>query len=146
VVSSSAIRAALEAGDVAGANALLGYPWFVRGEVRHGEKRGRTLGYPTANLRLPDDCGLMHGIYAVRATTGAGSHDGVASFGRRPTFDNGAPLLEVYLFEFAGDLYGRNLDVAFWGRIRGEERFESAEALVRRMDRDAREARAMLRG
>lgn len=145
VVSSSAIRAALEAGDVAGANEGLGYAWFVRGEVRHGEKRGRTLGYPTANIRLPEECGLRHGIYAVRVTAGAEARDGVASFGRRPTFDNGAPLLEVYLFDFSGDLYGRTLEVAFHGWIRGEERFESAEALVRRMDRDAEEARAVLR-
>jgi riboflavin kinase/FMN adenylyltransferase len=145
VVSSSAVRAALERGDVASANALLGYRWFVRGEVRHGQKRGRTLGYPTANLRLPDACGLRHGIYAVRAALGSGVvRDGVASFGRRPTFDNGAPLLEAFLFDFAGDLYGRVLDVELVGWVRGEERFESAEALVERMHQDAREAQAML--
>lgn len=145
VVSSSAIRAALERGDVAGANALLGYRWFVRGEVRHGQKRGRTLGFPTANLRLPDACRLRHGIFAVRASPGGGEvHEGVASFGRRPTFDNGAPLLEAFLFDFAGDLYGRTLDVELVGWVRGEERFEGAEALVERMHRDAREARALL--
>ncbi len=145
VVSSSAIRAALESGDIAGANALLGYRWFVRGEVRHGQKRGRTLGYPTANLRLPDECRLRHGIYAVRASLEGGTvHDGVASFGRRPTFDNGAPLLEAFLFGFAGDLYGRDLDVELVGWVRGEERFESAEALVERMHQDAREAQAIL--
>jgi riboflavin kinase/FMN adenylyltransferase len=145
VVSSSAIRAALERGEVAAANALLGYRWFVRAEVRHGQKRGRILGYPTANLRLPDDCRLRHGIYAVRASLGDGTvHDGVASFGRRPTFDNGAPLLEAFLFDFAGDLYGRSLDVELVGWVRGEERFESAEALVERMHQDSREARAIL--
>ncbi len=145
VVSSSAIRAALEQGDVASANALLGHRWFVRGEVRHGQKRGRTLGYPTANLRLPDACRLRHGIYAVRASLGGGIvHDGVASFGRRPTFDNGAPLLEAFLFDFAGDLYGRTLDVELVAWVRGEERFDSAEALIERMHRDSREARAML--
>ncbi|MBM6592729.1 bifunctional riboflavin kinase/FAD synthetase [Microvirga pudoricolor] len=143
-VSSSAIRAALQAGDIAEANRLLGYRWFVRAEVRHGEKRGRTLGYPTANMRLPDDCRLRHGIYAVRARVGEAVVDGVASFGRRPTFDNGAPLLEVFLFDFSGDLYGQTLDVEFVGWIRGEERFDSMDALVERMNRDSDEARRML--
>jgi riboflavin kinase/FMN adenylyltransferase len=144
VVSSSAIRSALEEGNVAKANGGLGYRWLVRAEVRHGDKRGRQLGYPTANLRLSDDNGLRHGIYAVRAGLQGRVFGGVASFGRRPTFDNGAPLLEVHLFDFSGDLYGRTLDVEFLGWIRGEERFDSAEALVAQMDRDAEEARAML--
>ena len=85
---------------------MLDGPWFVTGEVIHGEKRGRDLGYPTANIRLDKNCGLKHGIYAVRVGRGAERFDGVASFGRRPTFDNGAPLLEVFLFDFKGDLYG----------------------------------------
>lgn len=141
-ISSSAIRVALAEGDILRANGLLGYRWFVMGEVRHGEKRGRTLGYPTANLRLPDDCRLRHGIYAVRAATADGVfREGVASFGRRPTFDNGAPLLEVFLFDFSGDLYGREICVEFVDWIRGEERFDSADALVQRMDEDARQAR-----
>ncbi|WP_407666722.1 bifunctional riboflavin kinase/FAD synthetase [Microvirga roseola] len=143
-VSSSAIRAALEAGDLALANRLLGYRWFVRAEVRHGEKRGRVLGYPTANMRLPDDCRLRHGIYAVRASVGGRLVDGVASFGRRPTFDNGAPLLETHLFDFAGDLYGQVLDVEFVGWIRGEERFDGIEALIAQMNRDSVEAKRML--
>ena len=145
-VSSSAIRAALEAGDVALANRLLGYRWFVRGPVQHGDKRGRTLGFPTANLRLDPGCRLRHGIYAVRVALTEGEvREGVASFGRRPTFDDGAPLLETYLFDFAGDLYGRVIEVELLGWIRGEERFPSAEALVRRMREDAREAGAILR-
>ncbi|GJE59207.1 bifunctional riboflavin kinase/FAD synthetase [Methylobacterium trifolii] len=143
-VSSSAIRAALSAGDVVRANALLGYRWFVLGDVRHGDKRGRTLGYPTANVQLPD-CGLAHGIYAVRVRLGDGGlRDGVASYGRRPTFDDGAPLLEVNLFGFDGDLYGQVIAVEFAGFIRGEERFPNAEALIARMDVDARQARAQL--
>lgn len=143
-VSSSKIRAALAEGDVARANALLGYRWFVMAEVRHGDKRGRTLGYPTANLALAD-CGLAHGIYAVRIGLPDGTvKDGVASYGRRPTFDDGAPLLEVNLFDFAGDLYGQELAVEFVGYIRGEERFASAEALIARMHLDADEARRML--
>ena len=143
-VSSSAIRAALGAGDIAYANALLGYRWFALGEVRHGDKRGRTLGYPTANLRL-DSCGLAHGIYAVRARLPDGTlRDGVASYGRRPTFDDGPPLLEANLFGFEGDLYGQTLGVEFVGFIRGEARFESAQALIARMHVDAAEARALL--
>jgi len=144
-VSSSRVRAALADGDARLANSLLGYRWFVRGEVRHGEKRGRTLGYPTANLSLDPGCRLMHGIYAVRVATGAGeTHGGVASFGRRPTFDNGVPLLETYLFDFADDLYGFEIEVEFVGRIRPEERFTGADALVAQMKRDESEAREML--
>jgi riboflavin kinase/FMN adenylyltransferase len=143
-VSSSAIRAALEAGDIGTANRLLGYRWFVQAEVRHGDKRGRELGYPTANMRLPDDCRLRHGIYAVRAAVEGRLVDGVASFGRRPTFDNGAPLLEVHLFDFSGNLYGQVLDVEFVGWIRGEERFDGIDALIAQMDRDSVEAKRML--
>ena len=143
-ISSSAIRAALEDGGIARANDLLGYRWFVEETVRHGDKRGRMLGFPTLNLGL-DQCGLRHGIYAVRIALPDGTvRDGVASFGRRPTFDNGAPLLEAHVFDFAGDLYGRRVQVEFVGWIRGEERFESAEALVARMQEDARLARMIL--
>ena len=145
-ISSSRIRAALEDGDIGLANALLGYRWFVAGEVVHGDKRGRTLGFPTANVRLEDGCRLKYGIYAVRMATAAGAiHGGVASFGRRPTFDNGAPLLETYLFDFSGDLYGRTVEVEFVAWIRGEERFASADALVARMETDKAEALEMLR-
>jgi len=147
-VSSSAIRMALAEGQIEDATAMLGGPWFVTGEVIHGEKRGRELGYPTANIRLDKNCGLKHGIYAVRVGHGQGNaqqrFDGVASFGRRPTFDNGAPLLEVFLFDFTGDLYGTVLDVAFIGFIRDELKFDSVEALVRQMDDDSARARAML--
>ncbi|GJE39527.1 bifunctional riboflavin kinase/FAD synthetase [Methylobacterium persicinum] len=143
-VSSSKIRAALAEGDVTRANALLGYRWFVIATVRHGDKRGRTLGYPTANLML-DDCGLAHGIYAVRIRLPDGQiKDGVASYGRRPTFDDGAPLLEVNLFAFSGDLYGQDLAVEFVGYIRGEERFAGADELIARMHLDAAEARRLL--
>jgi len=143
-VSSSAIRMALAEGHIADATAMLGNPWFINGEVIHGEKRGRDLGYPTANIRLDANCGLKHGIYAVRVGRGKTRIDGVASFGRRPTFDNGAPLLEVFLFDFKGDLYGERLDVAFIGFIREELKFSSVEALVRRMDEDSATARAQL--
>jgi riboflavin kinase/FMN adenylyltransferase len=143
-VSSSAIRMALAEGQIADATAMLGGPWFVTGEVIHGEKRGRDLGYPTANMKLDRNCGLKHGIYAVRVGHGGRLYDGVASFGRRPTFDNGAPLLEVFLFDFEGDLYGATLDVAFIAFIRDELKFEGIEALVRQMDDDSAKARAAL--
>jgi len=143
-VSSSAIRMALAEGQIADATAMLGGPWFVTGEVIHGEKRGRDLGYPTANIRLDKHCSLKHGIYAVRVGRGAQRFDAVASFGRRPTFDNGAPLLEVYLFDFKGDLYGAVLDIAFIGFIRDELRFDRVDALVRQMADDSARARAAL--
>jgi riboflavin kinase/FMN adenylyltransferase len=123
---------------------MLDGPWFVTGEVIHGEKRGRDLGYPTANIRLDKNCALKHGIYAVRVGMGGKRLDGVASFGRRPTFDNGAPLLEVYLFGFEGDLYGAELDVAFISFIRDELKFDSIDALVRQMNDDSARARAAL--
>src|SRR5215510_9860174 len=143
-VSSSAIRMALAEGQIAEATAMLGGPWFVSGEVIHGEKRGRDLGYPTANIRLDKNCSLKHGIYAVRVGRGTERFDAVASFGRRPTFDNGAPLLEVFLFDFKNDLYGERLDVAFIGFIREELKFSAADTLVRQMRDDSRKAREQL--
>ena len=143
-VSSGAIRAALAAGHVAEASELLGYPWFVTGQVVHGDKRGRELGYPTANLRLDPECALKHGIYAVRCGISGQRCDGVASFGRRPMFDTGSVLLEVFLFDFSGDLYGAVLDVAFIAWIRHELKFDTIEDLIRRMDEDSRLARAAL--
>jgi riboflavin kinase / FMN adenylyltransferase len=143
-VSSGAVRTALEAGDIAAANDLLSYRWFVQGEVIRGAARGRALGFPTANIALDPDCGLRRGIYAVRAIVGDTTYDAVASFGRRPQFDNGPPLLEVMLFEFAGDLYGRMLTIEFAGFIRAEEKFVSVAALTERMAVDVVEAKALL--
>jgi riboflavin kinase/FMN adenylyltransferase len=143
-ISSGAVRTALAAGHVEAAADLLGYPWFVSGEVVHGDKRGRELGFPTANLRLDPACGLKHGIYAVRVGIGDKRIDGVASFGRRPMFDTGVVLLEIYLFDFSGDLYGQTLDVAFIHWIRPELSFDTVDDLVRRMDEDCGLARAAL--
>lgn len=142
-VSSSRIRAALESGDLGLANGLLGYRWFVEGEIVHGEKRGRELGYPTANMRLGADCRLRHGIYAVLFDVDGERHAAVASYGRRPQFDNGAPLLETHLFDFAGDLYGKTVRVTFLSWLRPELRFEGVAALIAQMDRDSAEARAV---
>jgi riboflavin kinase / FMN adenylyltransferase len=143
-VSSGPIRDALAAGQLDQAAELLGYPWFVSGEVIHGDKRGRELGFPTANLKLDAACGLRHGIYAVRVAAAERRYSGVASFGRRPMFDTGAVLLEVFLFDFSGDLYGQNIDVAFIDWIREERMFDSAAALIAQMQDDSRIAREAL--
>ena len=143
-ISSGAVREALAAGRPDDAAELLGYPWFVTGQVVHGDQRGRELGYPTANLRLDPGCGLRHGIYAVRVDVEGRRYDGVANFGRRPMFDTGVVLLEVFLFDFSGDLYGAMLDVAFIGFIREELKFDGVDALVAQMDDDSARARAAL--
>ena len=148
IVSSSRIRALLAEGDVSQAAGLLGYRYTVEGEVIGGQKLGRTLGFPTANMKLPAEADLRHGIYAVRFRRGDGTlHDGVASFGRRPTVDDdGAPLLETFLFDFSGDLYGEVCQVSFFGFLRGEEKFDGLDALTKQMKRDEAEARALLSG
>jgi riboflavin kinase / FMN adenylyltransferase len=143
-LSSGPIRAALAAGRLDDAAEFLGYPWFVSGTVIHGDKRGRELGFPTANLRLDPACALRHGIYAVRTAIAGRRYDGVASFGRRPMFDTGAALLEIFLFDFAGDLYGANIDVAFIAWLRDEAMFASAKDLMRQMKEDSRLAREAL--
>jgi riboflavin kinase / FMN adenylyltransferase len=143
-VSSGPIREALAAGNVEEAAELLGFPWFVSGKVIHGDKRGRELGFPTANLSLDPACGLRHGIYAVRVAADGRRYDGVASFGRRPMYDSGTVLLEVFLFDFAGDLYGQSIDVAFIGWLRDERLFASAAELTRQMQEDSRRAREIL--
>jgi riboflavin kinase/FMN adenylyltransferase len=147
VVSSSRIREALAAGDVAGANGLLGYRYAVSAEIQHGQKLGRTLGYPTANMALPPETGLEPGIYAVRFRRADGTiHYGVASFGRRPTVaeDGAALLLETFLFDFSADLYGETCTVSFVTRLRGEEKFDDLDQLVSQMKIDEAEARAVL--
>ncbi|MBZ9963313.1 bifunctional riboflavin kinase/FAD synthetase [Mesorhizobium sp. BR1-1-2] len=148
VVSSSRIRALLCDGEVAEAAGLLGYRFTVESEVVDGQKLGRTLGFPTANMRLPAEAALREGIYAVRFRRADGRlHDGVASFGRRPTVDDdGAPLLETFVFDFSGDLYGEICQVSFFGYLRSEIKFDGLDALVTQMKRDEAEARALLAG
>ncbi|HML13754.1 MAG TPA: bifunctional riboflavin kinase/FAD synthetase [Xanthobacteraceae bacterium] len=143
-VASGPIRDALAAGHIDEATELLGFPWFVSATVIHGDKRGRELGFPTANLRLDPACRLRHGVYAVRVGIGGHRYDGVASFGRRPMFDGGAVLLEVFLFDFSGDLYGQSIDVAFIAWIREEAVFDSREALTQQMREDGARARVAL--
>jgi len=144
-VSSSRIRNALEDGDIERANILLGRNWRVRGHVQKGQQLGRTLGYPTTNIKLHPATTLCHGIYAVRLIRADGSiHDGVASFGKRPTFDNGAPLLETFIFNFSDDLYDEFIAVELIGWVRPEEKFDSPEALVSQMDKDCLVAKKIL--
>jgi len=148
IVSSSRIRSLLAEGDVAEATGLLGYRYTVMAEVTGGKQLGRTLGFPTANMALPADVGLRHGIYAVRLRRADGSlHDGVASFGRRPTVEEGgAALLETYVFDFSGNLYGETCEVSLFGFLRPELKFDGLDALVGQMRRDEAEARALLAG
>ena len=148
VVSSSRIRRLLAEGNVAQAAGLLGYRFTVEAEVVKGQQLGRTLGYPTANMALAPEAELKPGIYAVRLRRPDGSlHDGVASFGYRPTVtDNGAPLLETYVFDFSGDLYGEHCRVSFFGHLRDELKFDGLEPLVAQIRKDEEEARALLAG
>jgi riboflavin kinase / FMN adenylyltransferase len=148
VISSSRIREMLAEGDVAAAAGLLGYRYTVEAEVIDGEKLGRQLGYPTANMRLAPEAELKPGIYAVRFRRPDGElYDGVASYGRRPTVtDNGLPLLETYLFDFSGSLYGEICSVSFFGHLRDELKFDGLDPLVVQIRRDEEEARALLSG
>ena len=146
-VSSSRIRAALRAGDPATATALLTRPFAIRGRVQHGDKVGRTIGYPTANLDLGSYLRPAYGIYAVRGRLPDGRRlDGAANLGVRPTFDPPKELLEPYFFDFAGDLYGQEIEVELVAYLRPEARFDGLDALTAQMDADCAAARAVLAG
>lgn len=144
-VSSTRIRAALQVGDFRTATRLLGQPYAISGRVVRGQQLGRTLGYPTANLRFAGKQPALRGIYATWVH-GVGDRPwpSVASFGTRPTVGGREPLLEAHLFDFEGDLYGRHLSVEFVARLRDEEKFPDLPTLVAQMDRDAAEARHLL--
>jgi riboflavin kinase / FMN adenylyltransferase len=144
VFSSGAIRAELAQGDVQGAAQMLGWWWRVSGRVTGGAKRGTGLGFPTANIALAPGTALAHGIYAVRVHVGDAYYQAAAYLGTRPTFDDGAPVLEVFLFHFDGDLYGRDIDVEFIDFIRQDLRFHGAEALKAQMAQDCDAARKSL--
>ncbi|HEX8579954.1 MAG TPA: bifunctional riboflavin kinase/FAD synthetase [Allosphingosinicella sp.] len=144
-VSSSRIREALKAGDCDTATRLLTRPFAIEGVVEHGDKRGRTLGYPTANLSLGKYLRPRFGIYAVRGRLPGGvTAGGAANIGIRPTFDPAKELLEPFFFNFSGDLYGQKIEVELVSFIRPEEKFDSLEALTEQMDADCSEARARL--
>ena len=144
VFSSSAIRAEIAQGDVAGAAAMMGHWWSVTGEVVGGAKRGTGMGFPTANVVLPRTTPLAYGIYAVFVDSPDGRHQGAAYLGTRPTFDNGPPVLEVFLFDFDDNLYGKLIEVSFVGFIRPDRRFDGMEALMEQMGKDCEMARQML--
>jgi riboflavin kinase/FMN adenylyltransferase len=144
-VSSGRVREALVEGDSGAAMRLLTRPFAIEGIVEHGDKRGRELGYPTANVQLGDYQRPRYGIYAVHATLDDGSeHPGVASLGVRPTFAPARELLETHLLDFDGDLYGREIEVALHAFIREERKFDSADALVAEMQNDDAAARRLL--
>lgn len=150
-ISSRAVRAALASGDLGQAKALLGRPYSMVGRVIPGQMLGRKLGFPTANLRLGRRRAPMNGIFAVRVRGVGNGHapdralPGVASLGTRPTVGGTVPLLEAHVFEFDGDLYGREIEVQFIARLRDELKFDSVDAMVEQMHRDAAGAREALR-
>jgi riboflavin kinase/FMN adenylyltransferase len=146
VVSSTRIREALRDGDPQLAARLLTRPFAIRGIVEHGDKRGRTIGYPTANLAIDSYLRPKYGIYAVTGrilATGEVLH-GAANIGIRPQFEPPKELLEPYFFDFSGDLYGQEIEVAFHHFLRGEAKFDGLEALIEQMDKDCAEARRLL--
>jgi riboflavin kinase/FMN adenylyltransferase len=144
-VSSGRIREALVAGDIGHATHLLTRDFAIEGAVQRGDRRGRELGYPTANLELGDYQRPRYGIYACRVTLDDGSErPGVASFGVRPTFEPAVELLEAHLFDFDGDLYGRKIEVALHAYIRDEKKFESLDTLIEHMRADEAAARMQL--
>lgn len=145
-ISSSKVRAALRAGRPEEAAQLLGHWWSVESHVASGDKRGRELGFPTANLKLEHTLQPAFGVYVVRARPSGDSkvYDGVANFGVRPMFPLSAPLMEVHLFDFSGELYGEILNIELIGYLRGEQAFDSLDALKVQMAADCAEARRLL--
>ncbi|WP_373259002.1 bifunctional riboflavin kinase/FAD synthetase [Brevundimonas sp.] len=144
-LSSSAVREALKAGDMARAATILGRPFAIQGEVVHGEKRGRTIGVPTANVRLGEYMRPAYGVYATRTRMADGRIvGGVANLGIRPMFEIEEPLLEVWLLDFSGDLYGQIIETELVALLRGEMNFDSLHALKAQIDADAAAARAVL--
>lgn len=146
--SSTAIRQALQAGEPQRAAEMLGHAWVADGLVEHGEKRGRTIGFPTANIHLHDLIHPRHGVYAVMAQLDGEAEwrAGVANFGRTPTTGLRDALLETYLFDFDGDIYGRHIKVALIAFLRPEERFDNLEDMVAQMKWDCTEAEQVLGG
>jgi riboflavin kinase/FMN adenylyltransferase len=146
VISSSRIRTALREGDPQLAASLLTRPFAIRGIVEHGDKVGRTIGYPTANLAIDSYLRPKYGIYAVTGRILATGQvlQGAANIGIRPQFEPPKELLEPFFFDFSGDLYGQEIEVAFHHFLRGEAKFDSLDALIVQMDKDCAEARRLL--
>lgn len=144
IYSSTDARQALRDGDPEGAARILGYWWRVSGEVTGGDKRGRWLEFPTANIAVPPGFALRHGIYAVRVWVGGERHHGAAYLGTRPSFDDGAPVIETFLLDYSGDLYGREIELEMIAFLRGDEKFDDAEALKAQMRADCEAAGQIL--
>ncbi len=145
-VSSSSIRMALSKGNVREANGCLGYPFHLTGKIVHGHKRGRALGFPTANLAVPSTRLLpANGVYVCQARLNSGTFDALTSIGTRPTFDNGARSVEAYLLDFSRDIYGETVRLDFLDRLRAEWRFDSVDDLIHQMTEDEVTARRWLR-
>ncbi|HUO91541.1 MAG TPA: bifunctional riboflavin kinase/FAD synthetase [Rhizomicrobium sp.] len=149
-ISSTRIRDMLKTGHPGEAAKLLGHWWTAEGRVEHGDKRGRTIGFPTANMRIDDTLKPAYGIYAVKVTVfeddkPVSQHEGVANFGVRPMFKTETPLLETYLFDFDGDLYGKHLAVALVAYLRPEAKLEGLEALKARIAADSAAAHEALK-
>ncbi|MEN7341564.1 MAG: bifunctional riboflavin kinase/FAD synthetase [Pseudomonadota bacterium] len=142
--SSTAVREALETGDLALVRRLLDRPYVLTGRVVHGQQLGRTLGFPTANIRLKRRVAPVSGVFAVRVLIDGAWHEGVASIGTRPTVNGEGVLLEVFVFDFASDLYGRYLDVELVDQLRGEEKFDSLDEMTMQMHRDVSDAKTAL--
>ena len=142
--SSSAVRQALADGDMRHAATMLGRPWAVRGIVAEGQKLGRTLGFPTANFTLGDLAPPRRGVYATRVRLDGKTYPAVSNYGRRPTVGETAPLLETHLLDFEGDLYGREIEVAFITFLRDEKKFDGLDALKAQIDQDCQDAKAVL--
>lgn len=144
VFSSTSIRLKIAEGNVRAAASDLGRPWRVKGTVVGGARRGTGMGFPTANVPLRPGTTLGHGIYAVRVTLDGQHLEGAAYLGTRPTFDDGAPVLEVFLFDFSGDIYGHEIEVSFIDRVRGDRKFSGVDELIAQMQADCAKAREIL--
>lgn len=143
-IKSSRILALLKQGDVEGANRFLGYAYLARGEVAPGEARGRSIGFPTANLQLPPEKALPLGVFAAEVRTDSGTFGGMANSGPRPSYPDAPPSLEVHLFGFEGNLYGQNITVAFKRFLRHQRKFADLDDLKAQLERDRVEAKALL--
>ena len=145
-ISSSRIRRCIGQGNVEEAAKMLGYRWTLNADIIKGEQIGRTLGYPTANMQLEPECRLANAIYAVRLRNNENNklYNAVASFGRRPTFDNGPKLFETFIFDFDEDIYGKNVEVSLFEFIRKEEKFDGEKELKKQMVMDEQKAREIL--
>lgn len=147
VVSSSRIRERIATGHVEEANALLGYPYTLTGEVIHGDKRGRTIGFPTANLEIPREKLLpAYGVYACWVELRGERLPGIVNIGQRPTFDPPKLMIEAHLFDWSGDIYGETLSVSLVQRIRAEQAFPGVQALIAQITADCQVARRALAG